>query len=147
MPDESDETSPASCDVRRWRPGLRALLAEDNLVNSAVAAAILEDAGLEVTTAFDGEEALRRSAEEHFDLIILDMQMPVLDGPSTARRLRATPKYRNIPLIALTANAFDSDREACLAAGMNDFVTKPVDPDLLYAAIARLLPYRDGRPS
>jgi len=127
--------------VRRWNPGFRLLLAEDNPVNSAVAVAILEDAGLEVVTAVDGNEALKRSKEQRFDLVLLDMQMPGLDGPGAARKLRATPEYQDVPLIALTANAFDSDRGACLAAGMDDFVTKPIDPQLLYSAIARFLPY------
>ena len=131
----------------RWSPGYRVLLAEDNSVNSAVATAILRDAGLEVVTAVDGNEAIKRSKEQHFDLILLDMQMPELDGPGAARQLRATPEYRDVPLIALTANAFDSDREACFAAGMDDFVTKPIDPELLYKAIARFLPYTAGPSS
>ncbi len=135
------EESPAAVSgVRRWRPGSRLLLAEDNAVNSAVAVAILEDAGLEVVTAVDGGEALERAQEERFDLVILDMQMPRLSGPEVARKLRATPEYRDVPLIALTANAFDSDRGACIDAGMDDFVTKPIDPEVLYSAIARFLP-------
>jgi signal transduction histidine kinase/CheY-like chemotaxis protein len=120
--------------------GRRVLLAEDNQVNRELAAEFLERAGLSVTTALDGEDAVQKAAEGTFDLVLLDMQMPRVDGLEAARRLRRMRGYEALPILALTANAFHADREACVAAGMNDFISKPVDADALYAHMLRWLP-------
>lgn len=116
--------------------GLRVLLAEDNELNRQVATELLEQAGARVTPAGNGQEALDRLAEGVFDCVLMDMQMPEMDGLEATRRLRANPACSALPVIAMTANASAQDRERCLAAGMNDFVAKPVDPGRLNAVLA-----------
>jgi len=117
---------------------VRVLLVEDDLVNQAVVGAMLEDAGLSCTTACNGVQALEQLTSERFDIVLMDWQMPEMDGLEATRRLRAGRAgelNRDAPVVALTANAFAEDRSACLAAGMNDFLTKPVQAAQLVAAI------------
>jgi len=117
---------------------VRVLLVEDDLVNQAVVGAMLEDAGLACTTACNGVQALEHLKSERFDIVLMDWQMPEMDGLEATRRLRAGRAgelNRDAPVVALTANAFAEDRSACLAAGMNDFLTKPVQAAQLIAAI------------
>ena len=124
------------------QPGLaghRVLLAEDNPLNQEVALALLRDAGLDVDLAEDGLAAVELAGAADYDLILLDVQMPGLDGLEAARRIRAQERHRQTPIIAMTANAFDEDRTAAFAAGMDDHVAKPVDPDVLYATLSRWL--------
>jgi len=119
--------------------GFRVLLAEDNPLNQEVAVSLLEEFGLQVDVAEDGLIALERAAAVPYDLVLLDVQMPNMDGLSAARQLRQMAGYAQTPIVAMTANAFDEDRQMALAAGMNEHVAKPVDPDVLYAVLRRLL--------
>jgi PAS domain S-box-containing protein len=126
--------------LRRDHTGRRLLLCEDNPINQEVALAMLEEVGLQVVVAENGAEALQKLPDGRFDLVLMDMQMPVMDGLEATRCIRAQPQYQNLPILAMTANAFAEDRQACLDAGMNDFVTKPVDPGALYSTVLRWLP-------
>jgi hypothetical protein len=111
------------------------LVAEDEAINRMVIQALLEHAGLRVTLAGDGQEALDCVARHRPDLVLMDMQMPNVDGLQATRRLRQLPGGHSLPIIALTANAFAEDRQRCLAAGMNDHLGKPVEPDLLFERV------------
>jgi CheY-like chemotaxis protein/two-component sensor histidine kinase len=126
--------------------GLRVLLADDNLVNQKVATHLLKKLGADVRCVDDGLQALQALRDADFDVVLMDCQMPELDGYETTRRLRqsAAGTYRDprIPVIALTANAFATDREQCLAAGMDDFLTKPIDRARLEEALKNVLQRR-----
>lgn len=116
----------------------RVLLVEDNDINAQIALELLSEAGMHVTTASNGEEALRRIEEATalglspvFDLVLMDIQMPVMDGLEATRRIRATPEYAALPIVAMTAFAMPEERERCLRNGMNAHVTKPINVDEL----------------
>ncbi len=126
-------------DRLRRRGGGRVLLAEDNPINQEVAVELLSAVGLDVDVAEDGEAAVEMVRLAPYDIILMDMQMPKLDGLAATRLIRTLPGGATMPILAMTANAFDDDREACLAAGMNDHVAKPVDPEVLYRAVLRWL--------
>jgi PAS domain S-box-containing protein len=119
--------------------GARILLAEDNPVNREVALALLDDMGLQVDTAVNGLQAVERAQTIRYDLVLMDMQMPLMDGLQATRALRALPGWAHVPILALTANAFDEDRRACTEAGMTDFISKPFDPERLYTVMLRWL--------
>ncbi len=117
--------------------GAHLLLVEDNAFNQELAVDLLRTAGVAVTVAGDGREALELLAENRFDGVLMDCQMPVMDGYATTRALRQQAAHAELPVIAMTANAMVGDREKALAAGMNDHVAKPIDVDELFATIAR----------
>jgi CheY-like chemotaxis protein len=122
---------------------LRVLVAEDNEVNVRLSVALLAKLGHTATVVGDGEAAVAAHAREPFDLILMDVQMPVMGGMEATRLIRdaeAAPDRRRVTIIALTARAMKGDREECLAAGMDDYVTKPVRLTDLAAAIARQVP-------
>ncbi|MEI6760358.1 MAG: response regulator [Betaproteobacteria bacterium] len=122
--------------------GARMLLVEDNEINREVATEMLEDIGVVVTVAENGRRALDLLGARSFDLVLMDVQMPVLDGIAATVAIRAMPALHALPVIAMTANAMAEDRQRCLDAGMNDFVAKPIDPDQLWRALLRWTPRR-----
>jgi len=129
----------------RWR-GERVLLVEDIALNRKIATALLQKAGLLVDVAHDGQEALDALARQDYQLVLMDIQMPVMDGLTAVRTLRADPRYRTLPVIAMTAHATREDSEESHAAGMNAHLTKPIIPAVLYDEIARWIP-PSGTPS
>jgi len=128
--------SPSS-DAHADLSGLHVLLVEDNKFNQQLANALLVRAGIEVGIADDGLEALQALQRESFDAVLMDMQMPKMDGLEATRQIRKNPTLAELPIIAMTANAMIGDREICLAAGMNDYISKPLHYQMLYAILAR----------
>ncbi|CAN7189680.1 response regulator [Duganella sp. LjRoot269] len=117
--------------------GAYLLLVEDNEVNQEVAQQILSDAGIRVDIASNGAMALAKIAVADYDGVLMDCQMPVMDGYDATRKLREDPRHANLPVIAMTANAMVGDKEKCLAAGMNDFIAKPIDVAQLFTTLSR----------
>jgi len=115
------------------------LLVEDEPVSQEVARSMLEDAGLAVDLAEDGEQAVKKARSARYALILMDMQMPGMNGVEAARAIRNLPGYATTPIVAMTANAFDEDRRMCLEAGMNDHIAKPVQPEKLFASVLNWL--------
>ncbi|WP_051711099.1 ATP-binding protein [Andreprevotia chitinilytica] len=119
--------------------GLRVLLAEDNEINQQIACELLENVGIQVMAANNGREAVDAllARPDGFDAVVMDMQMPGLDGLSATREIRSDPRFAGLPIIAMTAHAMVEERERCLEAGMQDHIAKPVEPEHLYATLAR----------
>jgi CheY-like chemotaxis protein len=117
--------------------GARILLVEDNELNQEVAIELLRDAGFVVDLAVNGQVALDKVQAADYDVVLMDMQMPVMDGMTATRKIRELPHSQNLPIVAMTANAMAADREACLAAGMNDHVAKPIEPQDLFASLLK----------
>ncbi|MBI5607712.1 MAG: PAS domain S-box protein [Deltaproteobacteria bacterium] len=126
---------------------LRILVAEDERINQEVARELLESVGHRVDIAEDGAAAVTRAANHRYDVVLMDVQMPVMDGLEATRQLRALPAYATTPILAMTANAFEDDRRRCLEAGMNDFISKPVDPDRMFATLRRWTGEQPGQPA
>jgi signal transduction histidine kinase/CheY-like chemotaxis protein len=117
--------------------GARVLLVDDNTINQEVGVGLLETAGLAVDVASNGEQAVRMVGEHAYDVVLMDMQMPVMDGLAATKAIRSHSQFLNLPIVAMTANAMATDRENCLEAGMNDHIAKPIDPDQLFTTLAR----------
>jgi two-component system sensor histidine kinase/response regulator len=119
--------------------GIRVLLVEDNPINQQIAEELLTNAGAAVSIANDGTEAVAAITgmvqPPPYDIVLMDMQMPVMDGHETTRAIRSDPRYDSLPIIAMTAQAMAEERDQCLSEGMNDHITKPIDPDLLYRTV------------
>jgi two-component system sensor histidine kinase/response regulator len=142
----SPPTKPAP-DSQAMRPLKgRVMLAEDNPINQQVASELLQQMGLEVVICNNGREVLERLDEARPDLILMDIQMPELDGYETTRRLRENPAWKELPILAMTANAMADDVRKALQLGMNAHIAKPVNPELLHRTLSRFLPAADERP-
>ena len=144
-PAESEQTAIPAVDGKktanlpRWA-GERILLVDDIAINRTIASALLQRVGLEVGVASNGQEALDLLARETFSLVLMDIQMPVMDGLTATRLIRAQPQLQALPIIAMTAHATSEDQEQTHLAGMNEHLVKPIVPQLLYAALSRWLP-------
>ena len=133
---------PDSAEDKYALEGLKVLLVEDNIVNQQVGAEILGQEGVIVELADNGQEALAilRARPHDFHLVLMDLQMPVMDGYNATRALRSLPEFKNLPIIAMTAHAMSGERESCIAAGMNDHVAKPIEVAKLFQVLKRWAP-------
>ena len=127
--EQADQTDSETA-LRHEFAGSRILLVEDEPINREIAQMLFEDIGFVVDSAEDGVQAVELASQQRYELILMDMQMPRMDGLEATRRIRALPAGNDLLIIAMTANAFAEDRERCLAAGMDYFATKPIDPDV-----------------
>jgi CheY-like chemotaxis protein len=135
LPDHQD----AEARLQSEHAGKTVLLVEDEPINQEVSRGMLENAGLTVTLAADGETALILARHQHFDLILMDLQLPKMNGIEATTMIRALPGYEKTPIIAMTANALAEDRAQCLAMGMDEHLGKPVQPDVLYNTLLNWL--------
>ena len=130
--------------LRAAHDGSRILLVEDDPINQEVALALLAETGLVVDVADDGQQAVEKAAASHYKLILMDMQMPRMDGIEATRAIRLLPGCASVPIIAMTANAFSEDQQRCLEAGMSDFIAKPVEPEVLFKTLVKWLGTRES---
>ena len=138
---QAENMRPAQEDtLQRDLEGCRILLAEDNAINRIIACEILQQLGAVVDEAHDGLEAVEKVQKNEYDIVLMDIQMPQMDGLTATRILRKNPRFQNLPIIAMTAHAMSKDYQESLDAGMQEHVTKPIDPQLLCAAIQRWVP-------
>jgi hemerythrin-like metal-binding protein len=131
--------SAAELILRERHVGRRVLIVDDDPLNLEIAKSVLEDVGMRVDTANDGIQAIQKISETEYAVILMDMQMPNLDGLAATQQIRRLPNHRKTPVLAMTANVFSDDRARCLAAGMNDFIAKPYTPEELYAILLKSL--------
>ncbi len=122
--------------------GASILIAEDNQVNLQVLCEIISEFEFNIDTASNGAIALDKARSGKFDLVLMDMQMPEIDGLQATKRIRTLPGWKHIPIVAMTANAFREDRDACLSAGMNDHLAKPIEPKILFSMLLKWLPLK-----
>ncbi|HMH11613.1 MAG TPA: response regulator [Edaphobacter sp.] len=127
--------------------GAKVLLVEDNELNQEVAMGLLEPAHMSIDLAENGEAAVQMVNKRDYDLVLMDMQMPVMDGVAATKAIRSNPRFRDLPIIAMTANAMEADREICRQAGMNDHVSKPIDPDAMFATVMKWIKPRHVQAS
>jgi signal transduction histidine kinase/CheY-like chemotaxis protein len=125
--------------------GIRILVVDDEPVNRVIVKILFDEVGLGIDLAEDGQEAIEMASSVRYDLILMDMQMPRLDGLAATQRIRKLSGYENVPILAMTANAFVEHQEKCFEAGMNDFITKPVRPEKLFKTILRWLSKSNGK--
>jgi len=133
----ADEHAPARLPASMQ--GLRILLAEDNLLNQQIARELLEEFGVLVEVANNGREAIELLQKTTFDCVLMDVRMPEMDGIEATQRIRSDPRFRDLPIVAMTANARTEDREECLAAGMTNFISKPVEPAQFFRILLKSL--------
>ncbi len=146
-PERAARPSGREGQAREALAGRRVLLVEDNLINQQVAEELLAAVGVETAHAPNGQVALARLADEHFDAVLMDIQMPVMDGITATRRIREQPRYADLPIIAMTAHALPHEQEKSLAIGMNAHVTKPIEPERLYETLARWIGGQQRAPA
>ena len=140
----TSESDMAEARIMLRYPGARILLAEDEPINQEVSKGLLEDVGLSVDLAEDGKKAVALAKQNRYALILMDMQMPNLNGVDATKAIRQDSLNRDTPILAMTANAFDEDRQVCIDAGMNDHIGKPVTPNLLYEVLLKWLERSKG---
>jgi CheY-like chemotaxis protein len=145
-PGTAESAVSSAADTEKIR-GAHLLLVEDNEINQQVARQILEGIGVQVTVADDGEAAVMLTRAHRFDGILMDVHMPVMDGYEATLKIRSDPRFGQLPIIAMTANAMNSDRERCLAAGMNDHIAKPVNPSEMFATLSRWIKPANPAPA
>ncbi len=136
----------ASAVIKKDFSNTKILLVEDSKLNQEVAIEILKEGGFSIDIAENGKIAVEKVNENKYDIVLMDMQMPVMDGLEATRKIRMDSEYEDIPIIAMTASVMDSDREKCEAAGMNDHLAKPVDPRKLFEVIAKWIPMENDKP-
>jgi len=132
--------------LRARHSGASILVAEDGQLNQMLMKALLEKAGLIVHLVSDGQQALTLAQASQYAIVLMDLQMPGMDGVAATRAIRQLPGWEAVPIVALTANAFDQTREECLRAGMTDFLSKPVNPQNLYSVLVKNLDARSVNP-
>ncbi len=139
---DANHRSRRNSPVQMMDPERRAkvLLVEDNMINQQLAVEVLQAKGLVVEIANNGKEAVKAVSQSSYDLVLMDVQMPVMGGLEATRLMRADARFANVPIVAMTANAMQGAKEECLAAGMNDYVSKPIDPDHLIGVLEHWLP-------
>lgn len=125
--------------------GAKILLVEDNEINQEIAYEILEQAGFKIEIANNGKEAVNMVTQSEYDCVLMDCQMPIMDGYEATRAIRKEERFSSLPIVAMTANAMQGDREKCIEAGMNDHVSKPINTNQLYAALLKWIPEDPNR--